>query len=236
MASTDRGQTAVPGPVREYPAGRRRRGSSPASDAEQFLDGIRGIWPTASTSTPRVGRPSSRLRQNGASPSPPPAPPPSRDLPAAARISDAGSPADRRHPPQRGAGWVKDRSNVLAPGSSSSSTGGCRPSSRRPSAIASSPHPHVSASLSPSAVTPSVPWDSRTSRPSCPRSPTASAQLIVFAAGMGLRQGECFGLTVDRVDFLRRQVGSTASCRRSCWRAGVRPAEDQGRVSHSADA
>ena len=30
--------------------------------------------------------------------------------------------------------------------------------------------------------------------------------LIVFAAGMGLRQGECFGLTVDRVDFLRRQV------------------------------
>jgi len=30
--------------------------------------------------------------------------------------------------------------------------------------------------------------------------------LIVFAAGMGLRQGECFGLTVDRVDFLRRRV------------------------------
>ena len=30
--------------------------------------------------------------------------------------------------------------------------------------------------------------------------------LIVFAAGMGLRQAECFGLTVDRVDFLRRTV------------------------------
>ena len=30
--------------------------------------------------------------------------------------------------------------------------------------------------------------------------------LIVLGAGMGLRQGECFGLTVDRVDFLRRQV------------------------------
>ena len=30
--------------------------------------------------------------------------------------------------------------------------------------------------------------------------------LIVFAAGMGLRQGECAGLTVDRVDFLRRRV------------------------------
>ena len=30
--------------------------------------------------------------------------------------------------------------------------------------------------------------------------------LIVFAAGTGLRQGECFGLSVDRVDFLHRQV------------------------------
>src|SRR5207237_9501491 len=30
--------------------------------------------------------------------------------------------------------------------------------------------------------------------------------LILFAAGTGLRQGECFGLTVDRVDFLRRLV------------------------------
>lgn len=30
--------------------------------------------------------------------------------------------------------------------------------------------------------------------------------LILFAAGTGLRQGECFGLTLDRVDFLRRQV------------------------------
>jgi integrase len=30
--------------------------------------------------------------------------------------------------------------------------------------------------------------------------------LIVLAAGTGLRQGKCFGLTVDRVDFLHRQV------------------------------
>lgn len=30
--------------------------------------------------------------------------------------------------------------------------------------------------------------------------------LVVLAAGTGLRQGECFGLTVDRVDFLRRTV------------------------------
>ena len=30
--------------------------------------------------------------------------------------------------------------------------------------------------------------------------------LILLASGTGLRQGECFGLTVDRADFLRRQV------------------------------
>ncbi len=30
--------------------------------------------------------------------------------------------------------------------------------------------------------------------------------LVVLAAGTGLRQGECFGLSVDRVDFLRRTI------------------------------
>jgi integrase len=30
--------------------------------------------------------------------------------------------------------------------------------------------------------------------------------LVVLAAGTGLRQGECFGLTLDRLDFLRRQL------------------------------
>ena len=30
--------------------------------------------------------------------------------------------------------------------------------------------------------------------------------LVVLAAGSGLRQGECFGLSVDRVDFLRRTL------------------------------
>jgi integrase len=30
--------------------------------------------------------------------------------------------------------------------------------------------------------------------------------LVTLAAGTGMRQGECFGLTVDRIDFLRRQV------------------------------
>ncbi|MHB8439682.1 MAG: tyrosine-type recombinase/integrase [Acidimicrobiales bacterium] len=36
--------------------------------------------------------------------------------------------------------------------------------------------------------------------------PDRHRALVVFAAGMGLRQGQCFGLSVDRVDFLRRRV------------------------------
>ena len=30
--------------------------------------------------------------------------------------------------------------------------------------------------------------------------------MVVLAAGTGMRQGECFGLTADRVDFLRRTI------------------------------
>ena len=36
--------------------------------------------------------------------------------------------------------------------------------------------------------------------------PDRYAALVVLAAGTGLRQGEAFGLTVDRVDFLRRTL------------------------------
>lgn len=36
--------------------------------------------------------------------------------------------------------------------------------------------------------------------------PESLRTLVTFAAGTGMRQGECFGLTVDRLDFLRRTV------------------------------
>jgi integrase len=36
--------------------------------------------------------------------------------------------------------------------------------------------------------------------------PSRYRALVTAATGTGLRQGECFGLTVDRVDFLRRVV------------------------------
>jgi len=36
--------------------------------------------------------------------------------------------------------------------------------------------------------------------------PARYSALIVLAAGTGMRQGECWGLTVDRIDFLRRSL------------------------------
>jgi len=36
--------------------------------------------------------------------------------------------------------------------------------------------------------------------------PSRYKTLVTLAAGTGMRQGECFGLTVDRVDFLRREL------------------------------
>lgn len=36
--------------------------------------------------------------------------------------------------------------------------------------------------------------------------PNRYRALVTLAAGTGLRQGECFGLSVDRVDFLRRSI------------------------------
>lgn len=36
--------------------------------------------------------------------------------------------------------------------------------------------------------------------------PARYRAMVVLAAGTGLRQGEAFGLTLDRVDFLRRQL------------------------------
>ena len=40
----------------------------------------------------------------------------------------------------------------------------------------------------------------------CEAMPERLRALVTFAAGTGMRQGECFGLTVDRIDFLRRAV------------------------------
>lgn len=62
--------------------------------------------------------------------------------------------------------------------------------------------------------------------------------LVVFAAGTGLRQGEVFGLKLDRVDFLRRSIevssqlvdGAPAPLKTRCQLSDRAPAHD-GRTS-----
>ena len=43
------------------------------------------------------------------------------------------------------------------------------------------------------------------------RDPERYQALVVLGAGTGMRQGECFGLILDRIDFLRRPFAWTAS-------------------------
>lgn len=54
-------------------------------------------------------------------------------------------------------------------------------------------------------VRPATVWRSREGEVG-PSKPGRWRAMVVLAAGTGLRQGECFGLTVDRVDFLRRSL------------------------------
>jgi integrase len=103
--------------------------------------------------------------------------------------------------------WVKDRSTVLAPGSVElvyrwvatifKAAVGDR-------LIASSPCVRIA--LPQRGDTEVVPLSVAEVEALIATVPGRFRALIVFAAGMGLRQGECFGLTVDRVDFLRRHV------------------------------
>ena len=63
--------------------------------------------------------------------------------------------------------------------------------------------------------------------------PPELAALVTFTAGTGMRQGEVFGLTVDRIDFLRREVRVD---RQLLTRPGRRtefgPTEDAGERPH----
>jgi len=104
-------------------------------------------------------------------------------------------------------GWVKDRSEVLAPGSVElvyrwvstifKSAVGDR-------LIPASPCTGIK--LPKAERGEIVPLEIAAVEALADAVPERYRALILFAAGTGLRQGECFGLTVDRVDFLRRQV------------------------------
>ena len=104
-------------------------------------------------------------------------------------------------------GWVKDRSTVLAPGS-------VELVYRRVSTIFKSAvadhvipaSPCVRIQLPKASRGELQPLEVSAVHALADAVPDRYRALIVFAAGTGLRQGECFGLTIDRVDFLRRQV------------------------------
>ena len=103
--------------------------------------------------------------------------------------------------------WVKERTSVLAPGSVElvyrwvSTIFKAAVADRL---IASSPCVRIA--LPKRADTEIVPLNVSEVEALAAAIPDRYRALIVFAAGMGMRQGECFGLTVDRVDFLRKQV------------------------------
>ncbi len=103
--------------------------------------------------------------------------------------------------------WVKHRSEVLAPGSVElvyrwvatifKAAVGDR-------LIPSSPCERIALPRKPPAEV--VPLEVDQIERLVDALPARYGALVLFAAGTGLRQGECFGLTVDRVDFLRKQV------------------------------
>jgi integrase len=103
--------------------------------------------------------------------------------------------------------WVKNRSEVLAPGSVElvyrwvATIFKAAVSDRL---IAASPCQRIALPKRPHHEI--VPLEVAAVERLVAAMPDRCKALIVFAAGTGLRQGECFGLTVDRIDFLRRQV------------------------------
>jgi len=103
--------------------------------------------------------------------------------------------------------WVKDRSEVLAPGSVElvyrwvatifKAAVGDR-------LIASTPCVRIALPKRPPREIRPLPVEAIDALAAA--MPPRYRALIVFAAGTGVRQGECFGVTVDRIDFLRKQV------------------------------
>ncbi|MHB8328746.1 MAG: tyrosine-type recombinase/integrase [Acidimicrobiales bacterium] len=196
---------------REYPGGpQKTRQFTRKADAERFLDGVRGdlahgryVDPSGgrvlfrdyaeSWRTAQVHRPSAASQTETY-----------LRLHAYPTLGNRPLGAVRRSEVQA---WVKHESAVLAPGSVELvyrwvST--IFKSAVTDRLIASSPCIRIS--LPKRADAEVVPLTVAQLEALTEAVPDRHRALILFAAGMGLRQGECFGLTVDRVDFLRRQV------------------------------
>jgi integrase len=196
---------------REYPGGpQKTRHFDRKGDAERFLDGIRGdlvhglyVDPAGGRTLFRDYAEQWRAGQIHRSTTAAQAETYLR-LHAYPRLGHRPLGAIRRSEIQA---WVKDRSAELAPGSVElvyrwvSSIFKAAVGDRL---IASSPCIRIA--LPKTAATEVVPLRVEEVEALAAAVPVRYRAVILFAAGTGLRQGECFGLTVDRVDFLRRKV------------------------------
>jgi integrase len=196
---------------REYPGGpQKTRQFRRKVDAQRFLDVIRGDLARGSYIDPDAGRilfkeyaeewRAAQVHRRGTAA----ATESYLRLHAYPKLGNRPIAAIRRSEIQ---GWVKDRSEVLAPGTVElvyrwvatifKAAVGDRIN-------ASSPCVRIALPKRP--PTEVEPLSVEAVDALAAAMPARYRALIVFAPGTGLRQGECFGLTVDRVDFLRKQV------------------------------
>lgn len=210
MASIDkRGDGRYRARWREYPGGpQKTRQFVRKGDAERFLDTIRGDLARGVYVDPAGGRTPFRAyaeqwrlaqvhRPNTAAQAES-----YLRLHAYPSLGNRAIGSVRRSEIQA---WVKERSTVLAPGSVElvyrwvSTIFKAAVGDRLIPAS-----PCIRIALPKRADSPVVPLSVSEIEALAAAVPDRFRALIVFAAGMGMRQGECFGLTVDRVDFLRR--------------------------------
>jgi integrase len=196
---------------REFPGGpQKTRHFARKTDAERFLDVVRGDLARGSYIDPDAGRISFReyaeewraaqVHRRGTAA----ATESYLRLHAYPRLGNRPIGQIRRSEIQA---WVKDRNEVLAPGSVElvyrwvatifKAAVGDR-------LIASSPCIRITLPKRPLKEIDPLPVEAVDALAAA--MPARYRSLIVFAAGTGLRQGECFGLAVDRIDFLRKQV------------------------------
>jgi integrase len=196
---------------REFPGGpQKSRHFARKADAQRFLDVIRGDLARGNYIDPDAGRilfreyaeewRTAQVHRRGTAA----ATESYLRLHAYPRLGDRPIGAIRRSEIQA---WVKDRSEVLAPGSVElvyrwvatiyKAAVGDR-------LIASSPCIRISLPKRPPKEVDPLLVEAVDALAEA--IPPRYRALITFAAGTGLRQGECFGVTVDRIDFLRKQV------------------------------
>jgi integrase len=102
---------------------------------------------------------------------------------------------------------MKRLSMTLAPATVALLTGCCRPSSRQPSQTVASRRHRSSGTRLPKIEKRKVePISTEQVRALVEAVPDRYRTLVLLAVGTGMAQGEVFGLTVDRVDFLRRSL------------------------------